>query len=913
MRYLLLALGVVVLGVAVWAFLSRETALATPAGQNSVVVDPELPSMGSAADRDGSEESTGAARVAVSDVPSSGVPSYRVRVTLKETGAPVPGATVDFVAQEELEDVPRKELELASEDGVASLVRRYGQSTPSDEAGLVSVFGPGSILVMCRHQGLFGQLGILADSAVDTGHVYELELERDVSFSILVVDSLGEAAEGVTVELVPEYGVEQELSRQARLGVSTADGRVSVWHAQQRLSSWERGDPAPVSYTIRPRIPGYTERGVPFDPSEVSNGEFRLQLPPTGRVVVRTLDHRGAALLGERGARAGVTLRTPSTEGSRQWWPPASQQDGLSMFEYVVTDREYSVSGSFGEQTAEETVFGPSREGQEVSVDLSFEEEAYYITGQVLDESGEPVRGLMTLSYQIFYDRGSRGGGSSFPAADDGRFRVVLPVDAERGTASVTVTIVPVVPPSRGDVPEPTPRRYLRDNLPLVPGDNDLGEVTLELQEVFAAGRVLVDGDVPGRERVDPRSRARARGRDQVSLQLEGLGRDQDQNSWGADLGLELKYLDDGRFEIRGTPRLGRHRLKMRDGDYLPIDPIEVAAGDEDLLVEVEGGGSLQASVVLSEGVSGRMLRLKLERVDGDTRPLNPALRRGLASPPLISEGLRGDLVEEEDGRARFFWSPLWPGTYRLDVRRQGTEQPLVTLAGIEVKSGDQNDDPRLADIDLRSTLRAIRVRVSDSDGNPIGDRDLRPVVAIQDPGAKQLKGFTVREGMATIVTAEPAVDLLVLVRGFQREELFGVGADTEVTLKPHPTITFSFAGGMPQLPAGYFLNVYASSQDSAPRGGRTVSYDTGMGSLANWDRVGPPIRDDAAGQIGVRVGGAGTYNLTVRLRSTSKTASAVVLGISPAEIKVTDAVGQAFEIQIPAEGLAQALKELKR
>ena len=71
----------------------------------------------------------------------------------------------------------------------------------------------------------------------------------------------------------------------------------------------------------------------------------------------------------------------------------------------------------------------------------------------------------------------------------------------------------------------------------------------------------------------------------------------------------------------------------------------------------------------------------------------------------------------------------------------------------ILIATGEENEDPRLDGIDLRESVRAIRVCIVVVDGRPIGDS---PLVAINNRAADaKLKVYLAQDGSASILTAE--------------------------------------------------------------------------------------------------------------------------------------------------------------
>ncbi len=142
------------------------------------------------------------------------------------------------------------------------LTKRYGTTVFADGEGLVFVPVKQYTTVVGRHGELFGQATVQANPRLPLPDGHKLELERDLTLLIKVLDSMGEPAVGVPIALVPQY--EEGRGGLRFLNEITKseapDGLAVIPHVQFMMRGWEQQQPTPIGFLLRPAIPG--QRGT---------------------------------------------------------------------------------------------------------------------------------------------------------------------------------------------------------------------------------------------------------------------------------------------------------------------------------------------------------------------------------------------------------------------------------------------------------------------------------------------------------------------------------------------------------------------------------------------------------------------------------------------------------------------------
>ncbi len=846
----------------------------------------------------------------------------RVLVVNKDSGEAIPGATVSYqdysqIKYNEMTPEEREEYQVLSLD-MEKLTAHFGTTVQADSRGMVSIPSENETYfqVTGRQDDLFGQLGISRDLLdKDAKRDFKLELERDLSLQVQVLDHLGKPAVGVPLNCQPK-GVVSNMYFQGQMGKTEGpNGMARIPHLQISRLAWKMQGEDATEYVLRAFIPGLTDGGESFDILDPPEEPLVLKLPPTGKLIVQTVDPEGMPLhTGYNNVQ--ICLAEGEEPGrlknyrnvSNPQWTEANQGKGKWTFERVVTGKTFLASVYMVSEYVQEVFHGPAGPGTEVTLRLSPKNVGYSIVGRILDASLEPQA---RKQFRVEYSTQKQRSGSNYFFTDgDGRFYLSVGREGQ-GDSLEKLT---VIPQGSGQSTEKAAAMYrLPGSFPLVLGKNELGDLVLEASPLAASGRLRVDGEVPDIEK--------------FALQVERLhpprSSRQAREDWQPEQGTVFEYSEGGRFEIHGSPEPGRLRISMQfysapgSGgrlDFLPMDPVEFTLGSEGITINLETGGTLRASVLVDEGIPIQQLFLQLVLRNGAelTEDSDPRYSMQLPYGQRFYGHYRGP---EEDAQG-FRWGTVQPGEYRLDVKPRGARKPVVSIDNIVISKGERLDDPRLERIDLRGVLRRIKISLQDAEGGRLKQENWGPpMVVINDPNPEAvLHAYAANNSVSILLTAEPSLDLLILSRDYQSTEVFGVREDRVVVMEPFPSVRLKLAGGRPDAIKDLIIRASLNQKDRK-RDRRKLSSDYGMsGSIDNWTQPMSGMQAfDAEGEVTLPVPGDGTYSINLYLQGGANRSGAGV-GVQPAEIEVRSSSGRelVYEIAIEAEDLQKAIDAVK-
>jgi hypothetical protein len=238
-----------------------------------------------------------------------------------------------------------------------------------------------------------------------------------------------------------------------------------------------------------------------------------------------------------------------------------------------------------------------------------------------------------------------------------------------------------------------------------------------------------------------------------------------------------------GAFTIRGTIAPGRYRLAANSERVLPIAPIEFALGAADVVVKIDPGHAVAASLLVPEKAPLDTLSVAL---------VPAATIAGNKSDDRFKRGIDSS----RRGRCDVRWASVPAGTYALEVRLTAVANPLLTIADV-VLPAPAGGDSRLVDIDLRPLLRVLALALHDPDGKQLEDAGGIVFPAAQaNPNEWQGHAFWGAPSLC-LLPAQP-YDLLVCVSGYRPMPVRGDSDRVDVRLDRWPTLTVR----VPDVPA---------------------------------------------------------------------------------------------------------------
>ncbi|HEX6813735.1 MAG TPA: hypothetical protein VF384_19095 [Planctomycetota bacterium] len=797
-----------------------------------------------------------------------------VRVVDKATGEPVPDATVTWSDQTTEERV-NKDATLGQDDrrwlqrDQEQINAKYGWHAVSDASGHVRVHVTEQTLVLARRETRYGTLR-LQKNTIPPRDGYRLEIEPDIEVLVKVLDSHGQPAAGVPIGVTQNdaQGKVLQLWRwQAQAITRAPDGIAALRHLQE-LRAEHRADKF-AEWRARTYLPGHDDPGVAFQVETPAAEPVVLRLPPCGGVRVRAEMH-GATLT----AVKTIMLAENSREqGGMNWMMRRAthsrsvDDQGWAFFEHVPLGRSYRASASVMSGYLSSELKGPMTEDAVVTVVLSIGDQQMMLTGRLLDEQRAV---LADQEFSLLVRAPYNENNTSFRTDANGRFLLFLGQWDKDTKHLQRVSIVSRPPASM--LQADLTKRELRA------GVQDAGDVVMQPGQLVVAGR-LVSGDGPCTLKLQP------------AVERHEVPENAREARWQRQRDFQFHRDDNGHFEFRGDAQPGRYRLTLTSSSHLPVEPIEFTLGTKDLVVNVDTGAPLAASVLLPKDAP-QGLRAVLVR-DGEPATVDAATwRQGynrLAAYPWSREPERYQLQ----------WGSIAPGTYTLLLQLWCDPEPLATIGNVQVPA-PKDRDARLVDIDLRSSVRIATVCLFDQNGQPIESYNGALFPIGQDP-AKTWLGYDAHGEKASILVRTAPLELIVAKRGFRPRQVQCAAPTTEVKLDPWPTVELAF-DGLQELPKETTLMVRFAPRDPSAARYRTMSNSGDRNDVMAAPRSSVAV---AEGRAKVPIG-EGPHDL---MASVSRKRRTVAVDLPKGEPVFSNS--PSLHVSVPGPALQKALDQL--
>lgn len=793
-----------------------------------------------------------------------------VRVVDKDTGAAVPGAEVfwcDEPGQEAFgTDITRTSLQRSLLSRWTELVAELiGWSTTTDSDGAAKITCKGWTTIAARHDGKYGTLNV-AETMLKPTNGFVLQIAADRSLRVRVVDDRGEPAAGVPVSIgcFGDGGEPSFIWNWGPSAITDADGTTTIHHLQRVETTiaeeTSTGSERPKGeWRVFAMLAGHAEASAPVSIDAPTADTVELHLPPCGRVRAR-VEIAGVP----RRSVDEIFLAWQHDEENEGFGshPAAALPDaeGWAHFAHIPLNARFAAyTQDAGGMQAEFT--GPVQRDQEVTVVLGPPAASVMLRGRLLQSTNEPLRSRQfTLDVtgtqrQQWFDLRTDPNGvftvSLGEAMEDDRVDHLW-FDVKRDGA----------PPLRATVAN----RLLRV------GIDDLGDLLLHEEAPFCSGR-LMSGDVPFTKKIEC----------QVWHWIAGPDGRAD---WQPVPGARYHREEDGRFSFRGEAPPGRYRLTVEASLVLPMEPVEFSPGVTDLVVQVDPGHALAASVLLPDRTPWGSIGARL------------VATRGTTITPGLAERLWVTAWNENDGNPRWNlqWTALPAGTYTLELCAPTCGEPIVRIADLHVP-GPANGDPRLEDIDLRQLLRVVRTRLLDAAGQPLENANgfVTPV-----NGADRWS-CTFWSAEFPLIVPRTATELSIVTRDHRPTRVFCDGDRLDVKFEAWPSIEVEIAD-LPKLPDGAAAVVTLEPIDPVKTPYRTQWNDAGeflpyaTEASSSWLR-------ESRGSMPI---GEGKYTVSLRLEGPN--CAFPLTGVAPTEI-----LGNSRHVKItaPREEWERVMREL--
>lgn len=775
--------------------------------------------------------------------------SLTVSVVRAATGAPLPGAEVWFLDEQPgVTDAEQRRLRLQHRAAFDVVLRRYGVRRSADAQGIVRLpMPPLDLRIACSHDGLYGQLVINASEARRHPDGWRLGLETDCSVAVEVVDFGDRPVAGVPLALyVPRTDRFSATTRivPMELGVTDADGRYQLQHAQSYRSYWGRLTPdAPGEVVLAVHVPGIRDVFARIVCEHPPIAPIRLRIPPTGRMRVEARDQQGRPVL--HGISVQVTTQAvPDMSvasgmiGQWGWWQTSAE--ARVVFEHVAVGAELTVQSRVQARTLERTLMGPLVAGSEVSCLLQLEDEGAMLVGRVVDEAGAA---LVDRKMTCYLARDGHRHVARMRTDAAGILRVGVPVELFDAPGSLSL---------RATLGRDAGLRMTRrlDIETLGEGEFDLGDVVCAPAPLLVTGRFVGEPDL-----------------ERVQLRAERLQAPAGQAPMPDSDALSVLRTG-AEFAVYGHADGDAVRLVVSSPEHLPVAPIGFSPGARGVEIQLQRGGWAAAVVVHGAAISATQLLVRLV-----PHGAAPELRRQVSRYAGSSRAI-------VDGRTRFSWQGLPAGLYDLSVCTAVDQAPVFEALNVSVSAAAAVDDERITEIDLRDKLRAIDIRTVTGDGLTIADQSGSVFRRRRDGSLDPDSCTLLVGGRATILSGDPVFDLSVFVSQYRAAQLDNVAGDQIVTMVPGIPLRVTVSCGAHESPAGAKLLLMLEPVDPAIR--------VGTGSITS-------ELQDGVCTMRAQVPGRYVANVLVTTPASSRNYTT-----EPPDIEVRDIAGeQAFRLRL--------------
>lgn len=609
-----------------------------------------------------------------------------------------------------------------------------------------------------------------------------------------------------------------------------------------------------------------------------------VTLPPTGSLEVRLRDERGKPVPNDE---ASTWVSAPGPDGkclpsiwsSPEWSTALLDEHGCAVLPRVgigirfrATAMPRDNDGELVVESAEAP--GPRQAGERARLEIIVRRDRFpVVTGRLVRNDGTPWPASM-LEYTPTISPSEAGRVMQrFQVTTGGRFRMPVRLELPPGGSRVYV----IEDRDRGRWPDGLgPETRLELSRALTPGENEIGDVVLDLGPVVVSGEVVDEDGTPvanaGIEVTTPKPVPGGVSHEDVAGGTRPISR------------------LDGRFEIRlrarGELPAGEMKLAVSKGRTHGRTERTVSAGTQGLRIVLPRLGALAGSVRLTDALRSEDLAVEVH-----------------APGSRIRAGVRKDGTFGCEGvPAGAVTVLVIPAAARL---RRPEDPALARIEEVIVTADAGASDPRLQDIVIPEPADRLTVRVLGPDRLPLGGATVR----LDDGGRGGIKrtepsgevSFTLFSATGTIEVGAPGL------RSHRRE---GVRGEIEVQLERGIEVRLKSSGSTGPGPVRYWLRLHLARCDAQ---GRPVP-----DPLADADSLTRECY--AGGETVLSMPAAGTYRVDVRIVVANPAGTGPAPGqtflvpearklITVADIGTT----QSFDIEIPEDQIATRLKSAGR
>lgn len=683
---------------------------------------------------------------------------FLVRCVLASDGSPVADAEVLSADP----DFAWRSLPLAQRNRLFQLdeiaqLRWTGRKATTDADGYVQLPRPrDGFRVVARKAELFGTRMLTPPEPAD-GFRIELAVMTSVTVRVLTADGAPAADLLLALATTTPGHSSRSASQEVRsLGHTDAQGLLVLEHLPALL----RDDDGATATKARLFVatPGLCEIGADIDPKQLPDEVVELRLPPTGAVDLVVLTHTRHPLPTNSWFRFQPEQPQPVDHPMPDWF--RQSPDGRTRFDHVPLGQQWRAEVWVGGGNITQLRAGPTRAGEVVTIELLADPRTALLRGRALDAARTP------LADAVLHFVDQHGDTWHYAETDaEGRFTLLLGERAAGRSLGGELRRMDDKFRYRG-------QRCVLPERSMPVGELDLGDL------VFDQAPELASGSFHG---VEPLP--------EVQMYVERWRVDADSGvgdfQYSSDSSVAID--PNGQFRVYGSTREGRLRLHGNADGCEPIAPLEFVAGARNLRIELRRGATGAVRMLVHESLLTEPHLLVCE--------LKPS---GAESFEQLS-------LTRQDDRLAAELRGIVPGDATLRIRPYGHAEPLVVIDHLQITAGQPIRDERLEAIDLRTRVRAVRLRLVDHTGKQLEDAE--GMVGVASPTRQADEDIYFDDGVA-VVAAVGSVDVIVLGESHRPKRYQGPAIDADVVVEECLQVTVVFTG-LPPLPAGCEWNVH--------------------------------------------------------------------------------------------------------
>lgn len=628
------------------------------------------------------------------------------------------------------------------------ILRKHGMRYQSDGDGIARIPPPQARQVVAAENG---ELVGIDHGLKVTMKEFSFTMRPRYPLTAYVFDASGEPVAGVPIAIQYTYH-----SRFYVGPVRRTDAKGKAHFYSISMLTQKEGGPtkffARLEFPVKPAM-GHDPERIELTNSILEKGEVTLTMPETGGVRVRVIDENGEPV----SSPGMVAIHTQDWSHGA----PTDQHlekevvDGVVEFPFIGVGT--SLTASFEQEGGRNKDYvkldGPSRAGEWVEAEIVASNWPY-LTGLLLDADGL-VLANHNCELESFRTIGQRetSGQYRIKTDDEGRFRVELgradeahSVSARRG---VFTADLPNIGASRAEAIIPHP---------LMPGGNDIGEITFVSTQPRLAGRVLNEkGDGVAAAMIQIRPvKPKSQNEGGISIGSDGgisIGGSRSRTRLSGETDSQ------GAFALYGEmDDVATYQVTIRAKGYQPLTQ-EVPAGTQGVEFVLLRAGILAGTVLIDDGIPVDSLWFMVQ------------------SPGVRNVYVRLEQTNEP-GRYTFQCDVEVGPTYQF-VARTRMGEDLFILDSLSFLPGQVSRPPALQPLDLRGMIKAIHFIVQDSEGN-------RMSAGYSVIEGNRSTGSDIDAGGTTLLTTgEGFSKMEIRASGYRTVTLLDVRTDQVITMEP--------------------------------------------------------------------------------------------------------------------------------